>query len=100
MGAFWFRQGRLFLEAADRVIERNLRVNNEFYVDTVIGELVRSGARCRIFDTDHYICMGTPDDVKTYAYWQAYFRKIRAGKGGAFGHAEQGDSVFHSPAVL
>jgi NDP-sugar pyrophosphorylase family protein len=80
VGAFWFRKAGLFFEAADRVVRANLRVNNEFYVDTVAGELVRSGARGRVFGTKHYICMGTPDDIRTYEYWRTYFRS-QAGTG-------------------
>jgi len=73
-GAFWFREARFFFEAADALIARNHRVNGEFYVDAAISELVAQGRRARLFDVSHYVCFGTPDDVRTYEYWQAYFR--------------------------
>jgi len=77
IGAFWFRQARFFLEAADALVAQNRRINNEFYVDSAIEVLIEQGRRARVFDVQHYICYGTPDDVRTYEYWEAYFRKAQ-----------------------
>lgn len=75
IGAFWFREARFFLEAADGLIAQNRRVNNEFYVDSAIEVLLEQGRRARLFDVDHYICLGTPDDVRTFEYWERYCRQ-------------------------
>jgi NDP-sugar pyrophosphorylase family protein len=75
IGAFWFREARFFFEAAEELIRRDERVNGEFYVDTSIEMLLQMGRRARVFDVDAYICFGVPDDVRTYEYWVAYFRK-------------------------
>jgi NDP-sugar pyrophosphorylase family protein len=72
IGTFWFRKGQFFLDAADALIARDLRVNNEFYVDSSITQLVEQGRRAHIFDVQHYVCFGTPDDVHTYEYWNGY----------------------------
>ena len=74
IGAFWFREARFFLEAADALIAQDRRVNGEFYVDAAIEVLVEQGRRARIFDVEHYVCLGTPDDVRTFEYWERYFR--------------------------
>ena len=42
MGTFWFKKGKHFVEAAEKMIE-NRRVNNEFYVDECINELIEEG---------------------------------------------------------
>jgi NDP-sugar pyrophosphorylase family protein len=75
VGAFWFRKARYFLEAADALVAQNWRINGEFYVDSAIEVLVEQGRSAQVFDVDHYICFGTPDDVHTYEYWADYFRK-------------------------
>jgi len=31
------------------------------------------GLRCVLFEIDHYICWGTPNDLKTFEYWQSCF---------------------------
>ena len=77
IGAFWFRRARFFLEAADQLIAENRRISGEFYVDSAIQVLVEQGRRARIFDVQHYICFGTPDDVRTYEYWDSYHSRVR-----------------------
>jgi hypothetical protein len=72
-GAFWVREARTFFEAAEALIAQNRRVNGEFYADSVLGVLVEQGQRAKVFDVRHYVCFGTPDDVRTFEYWQDYF---------------------------
>lgn len=73
IGAFWFRQARFFLEATESLIHQNRRVNNEFYVDSTIEVLLEQGRQVKPFDVQHYICFGTPDDVRSYEYWASHF---------------------------
>lgn len=77
VGAFWFRTGKLFVDAAERMIEQNRRVNGEFYVDECINDLVELGFRAKVFEVDHYICWGTPNDYKTFLYWDDYYKKLK-----------------------
>jgi NDP-sugar pyrophosphorylase family protein len=74
-GAFWFRKAGFFLEAADAMIGADARINGEYYVDLAIDFLVRAGRRTEVFDVIHYICLGSPDDVRTFEYWEDYFYK-------------------------
>lgn len=74
VGAFWFRKGSLFVEAAEKMIARNRRVNNEFYVDECINELIEAGYNVRAFEVDKYVCWGTPNDLRTFEYWEHFFR--------------------------
>ena len=73
IGAFWFRQARFFLEAVETMISQNRRVNNEFYVDSAVQVLLERGRRAKLFDVRHYICFGTPDDVRSFEFWATYF---------------------------
>lgn len=77
VGAFWFRKGAIFVEAAERMIAHNRRVNNEFYVDECINDIVSMGYRARVFEVDHYICWGTPNDYQTFQYWDNYYRILK-----------------------
>lgn len=72
VGAFYFKKAKYFLEAAYDMIEKNQRVNNEFYVDTLINNAVELGFNTKIFLIDKYICWGTPNDLKSYEYWENY----------------------------
>ena len=51
------------------------KVNNEFYVDSVINIAVELGLKVIYFEIDYYLCWGTPNDLKTYNYWQNCFHK-------------------------
>jgi dTDP-glucose pyrophosphorylase len=75
IGFFWFRKARFFREAAEELIRQNRRVNNEFYVDSAIDVLLEQGRRAKVFDVKHLICFGVPADVRTYEYWESYFRQ-------------------------
>ncbi|MCP3960827.1 MAG: NTP transferase domain-containing protein [bacterium] len=77
IGIFWFRKARFFTEAADRMIAEDRRINKELYVDTSIEVLVEQGRRARVFDVEHLINFGIPDDVRTYEYWHSYFRQAK-----------------------
>lgn len=74
IGAFWFKKGVHFVEAAEKMIKENRRINNEFYVDECINDLVELGYKVKVFEVDHYICWGTPNDFRTFEYWQTFFR--------------------------
>ena len=75
IGTFTFKRAADFVAAANRMIARDARVNNEFYVDTAINDAVALGLRCRILEVKHYIGWGTPDDLLTFEYWQSCFDK-------------------------
>lgn len=75
VGAFYFKKGSLFVEAAERMIAKNRRVNNEFYVDECINEVIEAGYKVKAFEIDYYICWGTPNDYRTFNYWESFFRQ-------------------------
>lgn len=75
IGTFTFKTAAIFHAAAQRMIERDGRVNGELYVDTCIEDAIALGYRCIIFEVEHYLCWGTPNDLKTFEYWQSCFHK-------------------------
>jgi dTDP-glucose pyrophosphorylase len=74
VGTFWFKKGKYFVEAAEKMISKNRRINNEFYVDECINDLIELGLRVKVFEVDKYICWGTPNDLKTYEYWEQFHK--------------------------
>jgi NDP-sugar pyrophosphorylase family protein len=75
VGTFWFKEARLFQEAYDYQLAQNVRVNNEYYVDSIMGVLIDKGYRVNVLEVEHYICWGTPNDYRTFVYWQSFFHK-------------------------
>jgi len=76
VGTFYFRKTNYFLEALSRMYDKNVRVNGEFYVDSCLNELVEMNLNVRVFEIDHYVGWGTPNDHKTFQYWQSFFHKV------------------------
>ncbi|ARU49516.1 NTP transferase domain-containing protein [Sulfurospirillum diekertiae] len=76
VGTFYFRKVQFFNEALQSLLDKNIRVNNEYYVDSMVGELISLGYKVKVFEVDDYICWGTPDDYETFIYWQSFFHKI------------------------
>ncbi len=76
VGTFYFKQVKYFNEALNSLLKNNIRVNDEYYVDSIIGELINLGYSVKILEVDDYICWGTPDDYETFIYWQSFFHKV------------------------
>lgn len=81
VGTFWFRSGSEFVEAAEKMIARGERINNEFYVDQVFRNMLERGKNLKVFEVDRYICWGTPAEYelyqKTMAYWTCFLKEER-----------------------
>ena len=48
------------------MIEKNIRVNNEFYVAPVYNEAIKDGLKLKPFNIEKMWGLGTPEDLKTY----------------------------------
>jgi NDP-sugar pyrophosphorylase family protein len=76
VGAFWFKKVEFFNNALISLLDKNIRVNGEYYVDSLLGEIIKLGLNVKVFEIDDYICWGTPDDYETFIYWQSFFNKV------------------------
>ena len=62
VGIYFFNKCSDFIFAAEQMINKNIRVNGEFYVCPVFNELVLRGDSVRIYDVEMF-GMGTPEDL-------------------------------------
>ena len=74
-GTVSFKSGAHFKSCLSRLIERDGRVNQEFYLDSTINDAIDLDLDCRIMEIDHYISWGTPNDLRSFNYWQNCFQK-------------------------
>lgn len=75
LGTFTFRRAADFRRVVRRMIDRDGRINGEFYIDSCINDAIEIGLNCRLFEVDSYLCWGTPNDLRTFEYWQSCFHK-------------------------
>ena len=55
--------GSDFVKYAEQMINKNIRVNNEFYVCPVYNEAIKDSKQIRIFNTKGMWGLGTPEDL-------------------------------------
>lgn len=65
-GIYWYRKGKDYVKYAEQMIEKNIRVNNEFYIAPVYNELINSGKTLVPFYVHKMHGIGTPEDLKTF----------------------------------
>lgn len=75
MGMFTFRKAENFHRVVKSLVDRNGRINGEFYLDSCINDALQMGLHCHMFEVDSYLSWGTPNDLRTFEYWQSCFHK-------------------------
>jgi len=75
LGTFTFRRAEDFRKVVNHLIARDGRVNGEFYIDSCINDAIELGLRCHLFEVDSFLSWGTPNDLRTFEYWQSCFHK-------------------------
>lgn len=81
VATFWFKHGSYFVNATEKMIAENDRINNEFYVDQVIKHTLELGLDARIFEIDRYLGWGTPKDYEEYMSTINYWKEFVFSKG-------------------
>ena len=78
LGTFTFKDAGDYSKALNSLIARDGKINGEFYIDSLINDAIQLGFKCKLFEVDSYLCWGTPNDLKTFEYWQSCFHKWSA----------------------
>ncbi|KGG02841.1 Nucleoside-diphosphate-sugar pyrophosphorylase involved in lipopolysaccharide biosynthesis/translation initiation factor 2B gamma/epsilon subunits (eIF-2Bgamma/eIF-2Bepsilon)-like [Prochlorococcus marinus str. MIT 9321] len=73
IGTFTFKKGSFFLSSVNDLMQNGSKVNGEYYVDSSINHAIEMGYKVVYFPVDFYLCWGTPNDLKTYEYWDNCF---------------------------
>lgn len=68
VGIYYFKEGRNFVEAAGKMMAKDIRVNNEFYVCPAYNELIIDGKVIKTWDIkqEQMHGLGTPEDLNKY----------------------------------
>jgi HAD superfamily hydrolase (TIGR01509 family) len=66
VGIYYWKRGADYVRFAEQMIEKNIRVNNEFYVCPVFNEAIEGGRKVKTFDVPTMWGLGTPEDLKYY----------------------------------
>jgi NDP-sugar pyrophosphorylase family protein len=65
-GIYWYRKGSDFVGAAESMIFKNIRVNNEFYIAPVYNEFIQLNKKIIPFFVQEMHGIGTPEDLNSF----------------------------------
>ena len=66
VGVYYWNKGSDYVKYAEQMIEKNVRVNNEFYVAPVYNEAIADGKKIRIKEIQKMWGIGTPEDLNYF----------------------------------
>lgn len=66
VGYYYWKYGKDFVNYAEQMIEKNIRVNNEFYVCPVFNQAIDDNKHIRTFNVNRMWGLGTPEDLKYF----------------------------------
>jgi dTDP-glucose pyrophosphorylase len=66
VGFYYWKHGSDFVKYAEQMIEKNVRVNNEFYVCPVFNQAVEDNKKIRVYEVQNMWGLGTPEDLNFY----------------------------------
>ena len=66
VGVYYWNKGSDYIKYAEQMIEKDVRVNNEFYVCPVFNEAILDNKRIKTYDIDKMWGLGTPEDLDRF----------------------------------
>tara|TARA_R110000824_G_scaffold4217_3_gene20071 strand:- start:12034 stop:13401 length:1368 start_codon:yes stop_codon:yes gene_type:complete len=65
-GIYYWKHGSDYVKYAEQMIEKNIRVNNEFYVCPVFNQAVQDGKKIKTYHIEGMWGIGTPEDLRHF----------------------------------
>ena len=66
VGIYYWKHGKEFVKYANQMIDKNIRVNNEFYVCPVFNEAIQDDKKIVTSLVDTMWGLGTPEDLEIF----------------------------------
>jgi NDP-sugar pyrophosphorylase family protein len=78
-GTYYFRTGALMREAFEQTVSRALTVKDEYYVSMAYKILFERELPVAVYELQHFMQWGTPEDFEEYRKWSNQFRSLSSG---------------------
>lgn len=66
VGIYYWKKGKDYVNFAEEMIEKDIRVNNEFYVCPVYNQAIKKNKRIKISEVEKMWGIGTPEDLESF----------------------------------
>ena len=75
-GTYYFRTGAQAIHYSRKCVEDGLSLNGEYYVSLVYRPMFDAGERVAIYEIQHFMQWGTPEDLAEYLTYSNIFRAL------------------------
>jgi len=75
-GTYYFKSGNIARQYINDNIQNNLNVNGEFYISMPYKPMIDVGLNVAVYELQHFMQWGTPEDLAEYNYWSSIFRSL------------------------
>ena len=66
VGVYYWGKGSDYVKYAEDMIQKDIRVNNEFYVCPVFNQAIEDKKKIKVYDVEEMWGLGTPEDLDFY----------------------------------
>jgi NDP-sugar pyrophosphorylase family protein len=73
-GTYGFASGQLLVDALNRQVEAGHDLNGEYYLSLTYKALLEAGHRVGVYEVQHFMQWGTPQDLEEYRDWSTALR--------------------------
>ncbi|MBL8030468.1 MAG: NTP transferase domain-containing protein [Candidatus Doudnabacteria bacterium] len=74
---FSYKTAKLCFDNVKDMIATNAKSGPEFSLDECTNVLVKNGLKVKPFEIEVFKSWGTPNELRTYEYWQRYFKEMQ-----------------------
>ncbi len=71
---FTYKTAKQCFDNVRDMVNNNLKSSPEFSLDECTNVLIKNGLKVKVFEIDVFKSWGTPNELRTYQYWQSYFK--------------------------
>ncbi|MEW9501058.1 NTP transferase domain-containing protein [Jeotgalibacillus marinus] len=75
-GTYYFKKGSYVKKYFTELMEKGIHLNDEYYVSLTYNLLQKEGLKTNIYEIQHMLQWGTPEDVEEYNRWSSYFQDV------------------------
>lgn len=65
-GVYYWSRGSYMVDSCEKMIAKNIRCNNEFYLCPSYNEMIEDGLIVKVWHVDKHWPIGTPEDLEFY----------------------------------
>jgi NDP-sugar pyrophosphorylase family protein len=66
VGIYYFKKGSYFVKAAEKMIEKDITTNGEFYIAPTYNEMIQEGKKILHYPIAEMRGLGTPEDLSNF----------------------------------